>query len=397
MASADDAGRKHYRPVRSNPGIYAYNLKSGQLRYAAVATFKGRQSWSSGHRTVDDAKAGKAAALRKLGGGDGGNQLLRDYLEVQWLDSVEVNDGSLRAYKVAVAKVVEWLKAANQEKLRLNELQERDVQAFKNWMRKQSLADNTANRYFAKLAQATRHAWMIRLINEDPCQRVKRPAKGKYTPPRVGIAELAALMEAAFESPYGLIVYMAVASGLREEKELFSALWSDLDMRSGEMTIVGKGDKQRTVVLDEMDLKVLFAHRQLQMKRFGELNELPPKNIFVNADGKAWTQSNFYEAWNKIRQAAADKIEEQGGSRDIARMHFHDLRHVHITSGAKAGVAVAVMQQRVGHEDGSLTLNIYTHTDVEDQRPAAKAISEFIRSAYNPFENALSDSREVDS
>lgn len=62
-------------------------------------------------------------------------------------------------------------------------------------------------------------------------------------------------------------------------------------------------------------------------------------------------------------------------------MHFHDLRHVHSSLMAKAKGHPSVMQDRMGHTDARMTLNVYTEVDAEQQREAAAALEEIVRLA----------------
>jgi site-specific recombinase XerD len=43
------------------------------------------------------------------------------------------------------------------------------------------------------------------------------------------------------------------------------------------------------------------------------------------------------------------------------RIHFHSLRHIHATQLLSNGVHPRVAQERLGHANVALTLNIYSH------------------------------------
>lgn len=371
------------KAVRHHPAIYLYLLKSGARRYAAVATYQGRQKWTRGHKTIPAAEEAKTAALAFLRRGlmpDFSPKLtLAQFLALHWLPSVDVTQGSLRNYKVAAQNVVAFLAARESPDLRLSDVSAAHLEQFKIWMRNRGLAPNTRNRTFNRLAQALSHARRLKLIPANPCDDVKPPAKGKYEPPPMGLEDLGRLLQAAYKTPHGFTVYLPVVTGLRES-ELFGAMWPNLDVAAGTLAIIGKGNKTRVVVIDPATLELLRQHRLEQMRRFASPDEngepdpkLMPQRIFTNPDGRAWTQQNFYARWDAIRKAAG-----------IPTLHFHDLRHLHSTLGSKAGVPVKVMQKRLGHEDAALTLNIYTHADVEDQRPAAAAITSLVGTVFQP-------------
>lgn len=52
------------------------------------------------------------------------------------------------------------------------------------------------------------------------------------------------------------------------------------------------------------------------------------------------------------------------------KLRFHDLRHTTATLLAKNGVTATIAQRILRHSDPRLTLNIYTHTNIDDMRDA---------------------------
>jgi integrase len=62
----------------------------------------------------------------------------------------------------------------------------------------------------------------------------------------------------------------------------------------------------------------------------------------------------------------------------IARIRFHELRHTCASVMAQAGVAPKYAQDRLGHADVNLTMNIYTHVLPEARAEVAKKLEEAI-------------------
>ena len=52
----------------------------------------------------------------------------------------------------------------------------------------------------------------------------------------------------------------------------------------------------------------------------------------------------------------------------LPRMGLHAFRHAHATIGHQWGVPLKVVQQRLGHASMQLTLDVYTHTNGDDER-----------------------------
>jgi hypothetical protein len=62
----------------------------------------------------------------------------------------------------------------------------------------------------------------------------------------------------------------------------------------------------------------------------------------------------------------------------LARIRFHDLRHTHATLLLKAGVAVKVVSERLGHASPGFTLNVYQHVLPGMQAEAAQVLDHLL-------------------
>lgn len=54
---------------------------------------------------------------------------------------------------------------------------------------------------------------------------------------------------------------------------------------------------------------------------------------------------------------------------------FHELRHTYLTLLAMSGVHPKVMQELAGHYSSQITMDIYTHVNMEAKREAVAAVS----------------------
>ena len=54
---------------------------------------------------------------------------------------------------------------------------------------------------------------------------------------------------------------------------------------------------------------------------------------------------------------------------------FHCVRHTHATLALKAGVAAKIVQERLGHANNSITLDLYAHVVPGMQRDAAETVA----------------------
>ena len=63
----------------------------------------------------------------------------------------------------------------------------------------------------------------------------------------------------------------------------------------------------------------------------------------------------------------------------IERGGLHAFRHTNSTLRDRLGVPLKVRQQRLGHTDPSLTLDVYTHVASEDDVPFAEQLGAILR------------------
>jgi integrase len=66
--------------------------------------------------------------------------------------------------------------------------------------------------------------------------------------------------------------------------------------------------------------------------------------------------------------------------RTVARLglppiRLHDLRHSHATHALRAGVHPRIVQERLGHANVGITLDTYSHVDLDMQAAAAEQIA----------------------
>jgi integrase len=349
-------------------GIYERQTKRGKV-YDAVATVQNRQKWSRGHVTIKAAKAARdemAVSMRTGQMGQAPARLtLGEYIEKRWLPSKLPDLGSeaQRHYTYMAHLISERL-----GHIRLAQLAPLDIEGFKAGLRASGTRNaNTQHLIFFLLSQALRQAVRWGLIYRNPADQVTPPRKVKREPPLLEMETIKRLLAAADNSAYGALVFMAMMTGMRFG-ELVALHWSDIDMATGVLRIPKSKTPKgvRAVGLGPVTLARLQTHRLEQMRFFTEKGAPPPPLVFLTPIGAQLDQGNFHHKWKEIIDAAAVKL------------RFHDLRHVQATLLARAGVHPRVAQERLGHADSKMTLDVYTHLTVGDQLPAAAAVEELL-------------------
>lgn len=68
----------------------------------------------------------------------------------------------------------------------------------------------------------------------------------------------------------------------------------------------------------------------------------------------------------------SDSFTRHARNAGLPIIRFHDLRHTHATLALRAGVHPRIVQERLGHANISITLDTYSHVDLDMQAAAAR-------------------------
>lgn len=151
------------------------------------------------------------------------------------------------------------------------------------------------------------------------------------------------------------IVFTFLTTGMRLS-ELVSINVSDIE--NDHFTIVGKGNKERTIYLTENALKVI--HHYLRIRK-DYLDELYIDALFIS------TRKNRIS--NRAVQSTIEKYLRKAGF-DTSIYSTHKLRHTAATLMYKYGnVDIRALKDILGHTNISTT-QIYTHLEDEDLKNA---------------------------
>jgi integrase len=269
-------------------------------------------------------------------------------------------------------------------KVKLKDLRPDQIQYFYNTCLDNGVSERTTLLIHAVLHRALNQALLWGLIGRNPSQAVTRP---KYKRKEMMILtgdQVGVFLAAAKGTNYEVIYWLAVTTGIREG-ELLGLKWSDLDwenkclqiqrqiQRLSEVGVVFSEPKtaagKRLIVLSSTVVLKLFEQKKHQelIKQFAGDRWKENNLIFTSTIGTPVDRRNMYREFKSIIKKA--------GLPDI---RFHDLRHTAATLMLQQGVHPKIVQERLGHSDISLTLNIYSHVLPSMQEDAANKMEEFL-------------------
>lgn len=189
-------------------------------------------------------------------------------------------------------------------------------------------------------------------IKEDPTLYVETPKFRMRLPAHLNVEEVNRLLaQPDITSPVGLrdraMIELLYSAGLRVS-ELVSLRLNDLQMESGCIRCIGKGNKERLVPMGRTAITAVKAY--LHGSRQVLAGKTASPYLFLNRFGTRIGRIGF---WKKLSAYG-----RQAGLR--MKLKPHMLRHSFATHLLERGADLRSVQLMLGHADISTT-QIYTH------------------------------------
>lgn len=299
-----------------------------------------------------------------------------DYL-AHWLDDVAkatIRESTHFRYGLLIKKHI----APHIGGIQLSALQPSHIQNLYRKLEDLGASPRTGEFSHAVLRKSLDHAMKIGYTQRNVCDMVKRPRNPKKIMQSWTQEQADLFLEAARGRRYYALYVLALTTGLRQG-ELFGLTWRNVDFETSSLSVVQTlsyvGTKriigvpktkqgQRKVELPEIAIKALRAHRE---RMFAEGNHT--NWVFCMADGEPIKKNSF-------RNSSFLPILEVAG---VPKIRFHDLRHTAASLLLAQGVHPKVVQERLGHAQISITLDIYSHVLPSMQKEAAAKIDQMFK------------------
>ncbi|WP_274306943.1 tyrosine recombinase XerC [Solibacillus daqui] len=202
-----------------------------------------------------------------------------------------------------------------------------------------------------------------RLIEDNPAEHLETPKIGKRQPVYLNFQEAQQFIEAVEFQHYNSRDYCMMIFFLNlgiRVSELCSLNMDSINDRM--LTVIGKGDKERKVYLNDACLAALENYMQERKVYKGEGSQ----PLFVSQKGTRFARQTIAKIVKKINRNSITPKD---------KLTPHKLRHTSATMMYKAGADIRSLQAILGHSSVATT-QIYTH--IEDEQ-----IQEVLKN--NPF------------
>jgi len=274
-------------------------------------------------------------------------------------------------------------------------------------MTKDGVSKDAIHKCHMKLKQMMRKAYNTGLIKRNPCDAVEGITRPKQDPvkkkekriTRDEAIDLAHELENEEKTGKVVAVRLALATGIRRGEAL-GLMWKDVDLENKRLHVRRQYGREktlkppkteksrRTIAIDTGTVSFLSkwkVQQATELKRSllqtGDTpvcsNEL---GGFTDPDDLSRWRRGFYV---RLGLAHYEKEEKWTDSRGIERVrhsgyvgpNFHALRHAQASLLVAGGVDPKTVQERLGHERITTTLEIYADAEEENDVKAAEYIN----------------------
>ena len=225
------------------------------------------------------------------------------------------------------------------------------------------------------------------ILVKNPCCAANPPKMDTREKRAMKPEQVAALIEGVDPTvPRELAYLIGITMGLRRG-EICGLSWGDIDFERGIVDVSHSFDGlghlketktkagMRLLPLPEVTRDALLAQKEAQAAQFartnqwrkpeeGYLEQTEDTPVIATHYGERVTPGSLSRWWSLDRA----RFGLDGWS-------FHELRHSYLTLLALNGVHPKVMQELAGHYSSQITMDIYTHVNMDAKKEAVATVS----------------------
>jgi site-specific recombinase XerD len=289
-----------------------------------------------------------------------------DYKQ-RFLDFCRHNRGlsqnTIRSYEWDLRQFFAWL---NQNEIKLLSVTVKHIDSFLIWLREKGGSVSTVNRHMYCLK--TFYKWLLRmeLIQRNPLQAFENIRGSKRLPKYLTPEQQQVLLGATKISQHKkkpwltqsgrdyLLILLLMDTGMRIA-EACNLKIGDINLGTGILRVIGKGDKQREIVISDRLGVALDKYLKVVQKK-----ENPGGYLLFSKTGQKMVTRVVYRL-----------VMDLGKKAGIPDLHPHALRHTFGSNLRRWGADLLLIKEALGHSSVSTT-EIYSHLGAEDQQRKVK-------------------------
>ena len=239
------------------------------------------------------------------------------------------------------------------------------IREYLHFIQKYNYKKTTVARKIASIRTFYKYLFREKKIDSNPAQNIISPKRPKSLPKFLSKEEVEEILNNVnISTPAGYrnraILELLWASGMRVS-ELSNLNFGDLNLENNEITVFGKGAKERIILITDRAKNYLEKYINYARPLVAKGYTLPPINdttpVFINKTG-------YRLQTRMIRNVINDTVEKIELPKKVTP---HMFRHSFATHLIENGADLRVVQELLGHASISNT-QIYTHVSMQHMK-----------------------------
>ncbi|MCS7231365.1 MAG: site-specific tyrosine recombinase XerD [Endomicrobia bacterium] len=265
-----------------------------------------------------------------------------------------LSQNTIDAYRRDLTQYFNFLQQINKD---IHTVSSEDITDFLWQLKKNNLKNNSIYRKTSCITQFHKFLIAEEITKNNPVEFISKPKLQRKLPQVLSYEEVEKILNFIPKKKFNDIrnkamLEMLYATGMRVS-ELVNLKFNQLDLSNKYIRVIGKGNKERIVLLNSKSIQALKDWLEIRAKKF-QKRLIPEYDqyVFLSKLGKPISRIDF---WEQLK----NYVKKVGISKNVSP---HTLRHSFATHMLKYGADLRVVQELLGHSDISTT-QIYTHID----------------------------------
>ena len=287
-----------------------------------------------------------------------GRELIEKYISYI-LGERGLAKNSIESYKRDLYQFLEFVQEAMGIK-DVENIRRADIREYVSALIQYGFSKKSVERKLSALRGFFKYLKRIQVISSNPVLGIQNPKEERCLPMVISEKRINEMLdnwipESIMEARDKSIIELMYSSGLRAS-EVISLKWENLDLKTMELRVKGKGGKERIVPLGKRAREALKVYVNFLADKLNKSNF-----VFLNRFGKKLSRKGL---WLIIKKRFETMAFMYG-------VHPHTLRHSFATHLLNHGADLRSIQELLGHASLATT-SIYTNLSIQSLREIYK-------------------------
>ena len=265
----------------------------------------------------------------------------------------DYSEHTLLVYSTALENFADYTMQEFEEEVNINYIDTEDIRPFMGWLHDKGLSKNSIRLKISAVKSFFKFLHKREILSKNPASPIFSTKIDKKLPSFITENEVNKILaEIDSDDPHQArdiaLFELLYSSGLRISEAL-SLKVNDINANTKQLSIVGKGRKQRIVPLGKKALEAIMNYKSKREL----INKKNKFDLFLNNSGNTLSPAGAYQIINKLMRGKVNSDKKSP----------HVLRHSFATHLMDHGADINSVSDMLGHSSLSTT-QIYTHNTI---------------------------------